>query len=468
MLNRRTAIPRISLYRPERGNDYEFTDRIVHESFTVGGTDIMLHKYLGPDGATEGEGTADQPVYDGTDPTQIQDLLFLENRDRKYDPSIYRLRGIYNVQDLDFNLSQFGLFLDNDTLFLTVHINSSVKTLGRKPIAGDVIELPHLKDPHALNDFSFAIKRFYVIDDVTRSAEGFSMTWYPHLYRLKLKQLVDSQEYRDILDLPAEEDTPGGSSLRDMLSTFEREMQINQAVIEQAEADVPQSGYDVSHYYQVSVQEENGVRSAVIEQTEGGDFTSAPPPKIGYSGYLLGGEFVPNGGAFGRGIQFPQEPDNGDYFLRTDFIPKRLFQYADDKWQFVHNIERMTMTNSQERQTYKTKWYNNDRFTYADLVVKDFVELSQGDSVIETKIQSPVNAKYLLLKFQTIELDFVIDDHPGLLSMHDSTSIQINLPVVDGEPVSIPETGVWEIRFFNHREAERQGLSQALRPQADN
>jgi len=132
MLNRRTAIPRISLYRPERGNDYEFTDRIVRESFTVGGTDIMLHKYLGPDGATEGEGTADQPVYDGTDPTQIQDLLFLENRDRKYDPSIYRLRGIYNVQDLDFNLSQFGLFLDNDTLFLTVHINSSVKDSGQK------------------------------------------------------------------------------------------------------------------------------------------------------------------------------------------------------------------------------------------------------------------------------------------------------------------------------------------------
>ena len=428
----------------------------------------MLHKYLGPDGAREGEGTADQPFYDTTDPTQIQDLLFLENRDRRYDPSIYRLRGIYNVQDLDFNLTQFGLFLDNDTLFMTVHINSSVKTIGRKPVAGDVIELPHLKDPYALNDFSFAVKRFYVIDDVTRSSEGFSQTWYPHLYRLKLKQLVDSQEYRDILNLPADEDNPEGSSLRDMLSTFEREMQINQAVIEQAEADAPLSGYDVSHYYQIRVQEQNGVRTAVIEQTEGGDFTSAAPPRSGYSGYLLGGEFVPNGGAFGRGIQFPQEPEQGDYFLRTDFIPKRLFQYAENKWQFVHNVERMTMTNSQERQTFKTKWYNNDRFTYADLVVKDFAQLSVGDTVIETKIESPVDAKYLVLKFQTVELDYAVSDHPDLLTLHDSTSIQINLPEVDGVQHSIPEDGVWEIKFYNHREAERQGLSQALRPRADN
>jgi hypothetical protein len=210
------------------------------------------------------------------------------------------------------------------------------------------------------------------------------------------------------------------------------------------------------------------VRSAVIEQTEGGDFTSAAPPRVGYSGYLLGGEFVPNGGVFGRGIQFPQESEQGDYFLRTDFVPKRLFQYAENKWQFVHNVERMTMTNSQERQTYKTKWYNNDRFTYADLVVKDFAQLAEGDTVIETKIESPVDAKYLLLKFQTIELDYALADHPDLLTLHDSTSIQINLPEVDGVQNDIPETGVWEIKFYNHREAERQGLSQALRPRADN
>jgi hypothetical protein len=166
-------MPRLSLYKPQRGNDYSFIDKQVYEMFTVGGTDINIHKFLGAENPSDADATADQPQYDAVKETNIQDLLFLENRDRKYDPDVYTMRGIYNVQDIDFNLSQFGLFLSNDTLFLTIHINSSVKTLGRKVMAGDVVELPHLKDEYALNDLSFALKRFYVVEDVNRAAEGF-------------------------------------------------------------------------------------------------------------------------------------------------------------------------------------------------------------------------------------------------------------------------------------------------------
>src|SRR6056300_1527534 len=188
-------MPRLSLYKPERGADYKFLDRQITEMFTVGGTDVFVHKYIGTnDGTTE------------KDHTQIQDMLFLENRDRKYDQDIYSIRGIYNVQDIDFDLSQFGLSLSNDTLFMTIHITSSVEAIGRKLMPGDVIELPHLKDEYALNDFSVALKRFYVIEDINRAAEGFSPTWYPHLYRLKLKQIVDSQEFADILERPDNED----------------------------------------------------------------------------------------------------------------------------------------------------------------------------------------------------------------------------------------------------------------------
>ena len=90
-----------------------------------------------------------------------------------------------------------------------------------------------MKDEYALNDFNVALKRFYVVEDVSRAAEGFSQTWYPHLYRVKLKQIYDSQEFKEILDLPAEEGS--SDTLRDVLSTYEKEMQINDAVIAQAE-----------------------------------------------------------------------------------------------------------------------------------------------------------------------------------------------------------------------------------------
>ena len=187
-------MPRLSLYKPEKGKDYEFLDKTIQEMFTVGGTDVFVHKYLGPKNPDEADATADQPRYDAVKETNIQDMLFMENRDRKYDPDVYVMRGIYNVQDVDFDMSQFGLFLQNDTLFMTLPINYSVKTLGRKIMSGDVLELPHLKDEHALNDYSVALKRFYVVEDVNRASEGFSQTWYPHLYRIKMKQIVDSQK----------------------------------------------------------------------------------------------------------------------------------------------------------------------------------------------------------------------------------------------------------------------------------
>ena len=351
-------MPRLSLYKPTRGNDYSFIDKQVYEMFTVGGTDINIHKFLGAENPSEADATADQPRYDAVKETNIQDLLFLENRDRKYDPDVYTMRGIYNVQDIDFNLSQFGLFLSNDTLFLTVHINSSVKTLGRKGLAGDVVELPHLKDEYALNDLSYALKRFYVVEDVNRAAEGFSQTWYPHLYRLKLKQIIDSQEYKEILDLPAEEGQDGANTLRNMLSTYEKEMQINNAVVAQAEADASKSGYDTSHYFSLQL-DENGNTELVDSDGDNIPDKMVSPDRPGYNGYLLGDGIPTNGEAFGHGISFPTTNQNGDFFLRTDFNPNRLFRYDGNRWVKQEDNVRMTMTQSTTRKTQKGTFVNN-------------------------------------------------------------------------------------------------------------
>jgi len=351
-------MPRLSLYRPQKTNDYSFIDKQVYEMFTVGGTDINIHKFLGAENPTEENATADQPQYNAVSETNIQDLLFLENRDRKYDPDVYTMRGIYNVQDIDFNLSQFGLFLSNDTLFLTIHINSSVKTLGRKIIAGDVVELPHLKDEYALNDLSYALKRFYVVEDVNRAAEGFSQTWYPHLYRLKLKQIYDGQEYKEILDLPAEEGATGDDTLRKMLSTYEKEMQINDAVVKQAEADAAKSGYDTSHYYSLQL-DANGNTELVDTDDDNIPDTMKTVNKSGYNGYLLGDGIPTNGAEFGHGISFPTNQSEGDYFLRTDFNPNRLFRYDGNRWVKQEDNVRMTMTQSNSRSTQKGTFINN-------------------------------------------------------------------------------------------------------------
>jgi hypothetical protein len=247
---------------------------------------------------------------------------------------------------------------------MTIPINGSVKTLGRKIISGDVIELPHLKDEYALNDHSVALKRFYVVEDVNRAAEGFSPTWYPHLYRIKLKQIVDSQEFKEILDLPAQEGS--SDTLRDVLSTYEKEMQINDAVIAQAEADAPKSGYDTGHYYTLATNDDGTVALKTADETDidasnigvqAGDISDRPD-RSGYQGYLLGVEGN-NGAPYGMGISFPTTPVDGDYFMRTDYSPKRLFKYNNNRWIKMQDGIRVDLTNTDTRNTQKTTFINN-------------------------------------------------------------------------------------------------------------
>ena len=360
-------MPRLSLYKPEKGQDYTFLDKTVVEMFTVGGTDVFVHKYLGPKNPAEADATATEPRYDSVKETNIQDMLFLENRDRKYDSSIYTLRGIYNVADVDFDMSQFGLFLQNDTLFMTMPITTSVKTLGRKVMPGDVFELPHLKDEYALNDFSVALKRFYVVEDINRAAEGFSQTWYPHLYRIKLKQIYDSQEFKEILQKDA--GTGDGKTLRDVLSTYEKEMQINNAVVQQAEDDTKKSGYETKNLYTLQV-DDKGKPELVTTDTSTLDTTThntltdrinQTPDKSGYDGYLLGDGLAPNGEVFGFGISFPSASDKGDYFLRTDFLPNRLFRCDGGRWVKMEDNVRMTLSNTDTRSNLKGTFVNNTK-----------------------------------------------------------------------------------------------------------
>ena len=360
-------MPRLSLYKPEKGKDYKFLDQTITEMFTVGGTDVFVHKYLGPKNPDDATATADQPQYDAVKETNIQDMLFMENRDRKYDPDIYTMRGIYNVSDVDFDMSQFGLFLQNDIIFMTIPINYSVKTLGRKIMSGDVIELPHLKDENALNDFSVALKRYYVVEDVNRASEGFSPSWYPHLYRVKMKQIVDSQEFKDILDLPTEEGST--QTLRDVLSTYESEMQINNAILQQAEADAPKSGYDTSSFYTLQTDDAGNPELVRTDQTdidasiESGQLDASrvnqTPDRNGYDGYLLGDGLAPNGETFGSGISFPTDSVKGDYFLRVDMMPNRLFRYDSQRWVKMEDAVRTPLSNTDTKQTQKGTFINN-------------------------------------------------------------------------------------------------------------
>ena len=458
-------MPRLSMWRPNRTNDYRFFDRTISEMYQIGGLDLHIHKYLGPkvqpdDGAN---GDATQPVYPNVDVLFIEDLLLLENRDRAYDPDVYTMRGVYNVQDIDFDLTQFGLFLNGDTLFITFHYNDMIDTLGRKLMTGDVIEVPNLKDPNPLNAaITRALPKFYVVQDASYPAEGFSQTWLPHLWRVKCTPLVNSQEYKDILDKPlitenvwdpgnfwpidwivnnggtyyrsiqnvppgtpitdtnywqqltavpwqadveypaetivvgpngehwmAIQDVPPGIELGDpaywepaaepdgvptiddVASTRPKDLEINDAILAQAEVEVPLSGYDTVKFYifptnpdgtpadPTGITADNtniNVDSTGINSADG----PISPRSNGYTmGYLTGDGVAPNGLPVTPGVAFPTNPQEGQYCLRLDYWPNRLFRFNGRSWIKIEDSVRTNLTNGPMNNTLRSTFVNN-------------------------------------------------------------------------------------------------------------
>jgi hypothetical protein len=377
-------MPRISMWQNgAHTNDFNFFDKRIHEMFTVGGTGINVHKYVGiiDQGASN---DASQPRTTENDPLAIQDFLFLENRDRKYDQDVYNLRGIYNVADTDFDLSQFGLFLSNDTVFITFHLNDMVEALGRKLMPGDVLELPHLKDYHSLDtSLDLALSRYYVVQEGTRPSEGYSPTWWPHLWRVKCTPLVDSQEYKDILDKIQVDPSTGEettSTLRDLLSTYQKELEITDKVVEQAEKEVPESGYDVSKYYVVPTDTNGNPLDPSGHRTDETDVSTdntnlnsdssriTPRNANAYSGYLVGDGLAPNGHPITMGTSFPSDAIDGDFTLRLDFLPNRLFRLTGGRWIKVEDDVRRNPTPGAPgtNKSLKSGFINNTATTTQD------------------------------------------------------------------------------------------------------
>ena len=200
-------MPPLTLWKGQavKTNDYKFIDRIVAQQYDIGGTEFYIHKYMGTyeqDPGTNSTLPLDLSASGSGDPTTtIQDVLNMENRDRKYDPNVYSLKGHYQLADTEFDLRQFGLFLSNDTIFITFHLNRMLDQLGRKIMSGDVIEILHVRDDAVLGT-NAAINRYYVVEEGTRPAEGYSPTWWPHMWRIKCNPMPDSTEFRDIMQAP--------------------------------------------------------------------------------------------------------------------------------------------------------------------------------------------------------------------------------------------------------------------------
>jgi hypothetical protein len=117
------------------------------------------------------------------------------------------------------------------------------------------------------------------------------------------------------------------------------------------------------------------------------------PDTNDHTNYFVDDAIPGNGAPFTAGIAFPLNPTEGQFCLRTDYLPRRLFRYNGRRWVKIEDNIRMTLNNlgnsdigagdrfegKDNRQTQKTGFVNNDRQTTINgNVVKEKQSLSKA------------------------------------------------------------------------------------------
>jgi hypothetical protein len=266
--------------------------------------------------------------YQQTRLDDIQDSLYLENRDRDYAKTAIQIKAAYTPFDAVSDLSKFG-FQIADVYTFTTSYATMVSALGRPIVVGDVLEIPsELQYDHNLRP----VRKFIEVSDVSWSAEGFTTDWRPILYRFQAQNLIPSQEHRDILGTVDTQKyiIDDGSFFAGIEQIQTSPLTVSEKNEQDAITAVPEKGTNVR------------------EQASGTNRNSNPATYDGVGPYVEDG-LPPDGLPYETG--FGKLPDvsgatDGAYF-RLEYdpklkIPARLYKFSSvkGKWIFVETDRR--------------------------------------------------------------------------------------------------------------------------------
>lgn len=257
----------------------------------------------------------------------IQDELFLENRDRDYAKQSVQFKVAYQPFDAVSDLSKFGFQVSDIYTFTTVFA-TMVRTLGRPIVVGDVLEVPsEMQYDHNLRP----VRKFLEVTETGWSADGYTTSWRPITFKFQAQQLIPSQETRDIFGTI---DTQKYSI--DDSDFFKGVQQIQTGMLTATEAVNAEAALAVP---------EKGTN--IREQASGTNRYNAPGSYDGVGLYVEDG-LPPDGLPYTEGFKLPDigKATEGEYF-RLNYDPAlnisaRLYRFSRVKntWIFVEKDRR--------------------------------------------------------------------------------------------------------------------------------
>jgi hypothetical protein len=115
-----------------------------------------------------------------------------------------------------------------------------------------------------------------------------------------------------------------------------------------------------------------------VDGTQGG--ANVTPSTNGYTvGYLTGDGLAPNGFPVTPGVNFPPNPVSGDFALRLDYMPNRLFRYDGRRWIKIEDDVRTNLNNGPVNKTLRSSFVNNT----ATVNTKDLGNIPSRQSLSE-------------------------------------------------------------------------------------
>jgi len=281
--------------------------------------------------------------YVATDVANIQDKIFLENRDRDYADEPILLKGSYDVVDLQSELSAIGVELPSDTKMVAVSFSACVARLGRPLIIGDIIEIPSEAQYSAKMR---KVLKWMEVTDSTWASEGYTPGWQPTLLKITLEPAFATQETQDLFGDLAEEETSmleNGLKFIDGVGHnefYQDYRDVSETIYADAKDKVPEDGIETSGTVRKwepeeieSAKEQGLLNLQVTGQNSTGLYTEDAMP--------------PNNKPFTEGPELPASPNHGDYHRLTyeglsKDVPARLFRYSSSKnrWIFLEKDKR--------------------------------------------------------------------------------------------------------------------------------
>jgi hypothetical protein len=257
----------------------------------------------------------------------IQDELFLENRDRDYAKQSVQFKVAYQPFDAVSDLSKFGFQVSDIYTFTTV-FSTMVRSLGRPIVVGDVLEVPsEMQYDHNLRP----VRKFLEVTETGWSADGYTTSWRPITFKFQAQQLIPSQETRDIFGTI---DTQKYSI--DDSDFFKGVQQIQTGMLTATEAVNAEAALAVP---------EKGTN--IREQASGTNRYNAPGSYDGVGLYVEDG-LPPDGLSYTEGFKLIDvgKATEGEYF-RLNYDPAlnisaRLYRFSKVKnaWIFVEKDRR--------------------------------------------------------------------------------------------------------------------------------